>query len=309
MNDVTRLPAVAAPIGTAVPYTERDAFELSLRQAKVYASADLVPQQYRDNIPNCLIALNMARRIGSDPLQTMQSLYIVQGKPGWSGQFLIATFNQCGKFSAIRYQWKGEAGSKEWGCRAYATEKATGDSIEGPWVTWKMVEAEGWNKKAGSKWLTMPEIMFSYRAAAFLVRTHAPEIAMGLATVEEIRDVIDVEPQPAKSATDAVLSTLRGRLDKEAPHIDQEQATGPVPANLPPAVEVPQEAPPPFALDPDATQPLERPTMSYAAVREQLDNAGNRDALDQAAIHIELVDAGQRKELVEYYKARKAALK
>ena len=117
MNDVTRLPAVAAPIGTAVPYTERDAFELSLRQAKVYASADLVPQQYRDNIPNCLIALNMARRIGADELQVMQNLYIVQGKPGWSGQFLIATFNQCGKFSAIRYEWQSEQGKKDWGCR------------------------------------------------------------------------------------------------------------------------------------------------------------------------------------------------
>jgi len=305
MNDVTRLPAVAAPIGTAVPYTERDAFELSLRIAKVYAAADLVPPQYRDNIPNCLIALNMARRIGADELQVMQNLYIVQGKPGWSGQFLIATFNQCGKFSALRFEWRGKAGDKEWACRAYATEKATGDRIEGAWVSWKMVEAEGWNKKAGSKWQTMPEQMFMYRAASFLVRTHAPEIAMGLATVEEIRDVIDVEPQPEKSKTDAVLSSLRGRLDKEAP----------------PAVEVPQEAPkapqdapPPFALDPDApapaAAPLERPTMSYAAVREQLDNAGNRDALDQAAIHIELVsDAGQRKELVDYYKARKAAVK
>jgi len=296
-NDIAEISVqkTASPI----PFLARDEFELSLRQAKVYAAADLVPPQYRDNIPNCLIALNMARRIGTDPLQTMQSLYIVQGKPGWSGQFLIATFNQCGKFSAIRYQWKGEAGSKEWGCRAYATEKATGDSIEGPWVTWKMVEAEGWNKKAGSKWLTMPEIMFSYRAAAFLIRTHAPEIAMGLATVEEIRDVIDVEPQPAKSATDAVLSTLRGRLDKEAP----------------PAVEVPQEAPqeapPPFALDPEAVgNPAGRPLMSYAAVREQLDNAGNRDALDQAAVHIELVfDAVQRKELVDIYKALKAKYK
>ena len=304
MNDVTRLPAVAAPIGTAVPYTERDAFELSLRIAKVYAAADLVPPQYRDNIPNCLIALNMARRIGADELQVMQNLYIVQGKPGWSGQFLIATFNQCGKFSALRFEWRGKAGDKEWACRAYATEKATGDRIEGAWVSWKMVEAEGWAKKAGSKWQTMPEQMFMYRAASFLVRTHAPEIAMGLATVEEIRDVIDVEPEPTKSKTDAVLSALKGRID------GLKEKLAPEPA---PAVEVPQEppqeAPPPFALDPDATAPLERPTMSYAAVREQLDNAGNRDALDQAAIHIELVDAGQRKELVEYYKARKAALK
>ena len=188
-----------APSVPAVAFTPRDAFELAAREAKVYSQSTLVPTQYQDNAANCLIALNMAKRIGADPLMTMQSLYIVHGRPGWSGQFLIASFNQCGRFSAMRFEWKGAEGKDDYGCRAYATERATGEKIVGPWVTWKMVKAEGWEAKNGSKWKTMPDLMLMYRAAAFLVRTYAPEIAMGFLTAEEAEDIAPTKTAPAVS--------------------------------------------------------------------------------------------------------------
>jgi len=213
MNDVTNTQVATAPASAPTVFTEKDAFELSLRKAKVYAASTLVPPQYQDNLPNCLIALNMASRMNADPLMVMQNLYLVQNKPGWSAQFLIASFNQCGRFGAMRYEWVGAHTNEQWGCRAYASEKATGEVIRGSWVTWKIVVAEGWNKKAGSKWLTMPEQMFMYRAGAWLVRAYAPEIAMGLPTVEELRDVIDIEAEPqAPTKTDAVAAALRARL-------------------------------------------------------------------------------------------------
>jgi len=50
-------------------------------------------------------------------------------------------------------------------------------------------------------------------------------------------------------------------------------------------------------------------TLSYAAVREQLDKATTRDGLDQAAASIDLVvNLTQQKELTAIYKERKAAL-
>jgi phage recombination protein Bet len=56
-------------------------------------------------------------------------------------------------------------------------------------------------------------------------------------------------------------------------------------------------------------EPDDRPRMSYAAVREQLDKAGNQDELDQAAVHIELVaNTKHAKELAELYKTRRAAI-
>jgi Lar family restriction alleviation protein len=52
-------------------------------RAKALANSTLVPQQYQNNLPNCLIALEMAQRIGASPLMVMQNLYIVHGRPGW----------------------------------------------------------------------------------------------------------------------------------------------------------------------------------------------------------------------------------
>lgn len=166
-------------------------FELMQRGAKVLAASTLVPQQFQGNLPNCIIALNMANRIGADPLLVMQNLYVVHGRPGWSAKFLIASFNQCGRFSALRFEWSGTAGKDDWGCRAWAIERETGEKIRGPLITIALAKKEKWYDKSGSKWQTIPELMLQYRAAAWLVNTHAPEISMGLSTEEEIKDVFD----------------------------------------------------------------------------------------------------------------------
>jgi hypothetical protein len=165
------------------------AFEMGQRVAKVYAASDLVPKDFKGNLANCYIALELANRIGANAMMVMQNLYIVHGKPGWSSQFLIAAFNQCGRFTPINYRFFGEPGKESYGCYAYAKDKATGEVVEGPPVTMQIAKDEGWLSKTGSKWKTMPDLMLRYRAAAFLVRTCAPEIAMGLPTSEELHDV------------------------------------------------------------------------------------------------------------------------
>ncbi len=40
-------------------------FALAQRKAGALASSDLVPKEYKGNIPNCLIAMNLAKRIGA----------------------------------------------------------------------------------------------------------------------------------------------------------------------------------------------------------------------------------------------------
>lgn len=182
-------------------FNSLQSFELMQRGAKLLTASDLVPQQFRGNLANCVIALNMANRIGADPLMVMQNLYVVHGNPSWSSKFLIATINTCGRFSSLRYEWRGKPGTPEYGCRAWAIEKATGERLDGIWVDWKMVKAEGWSEKKGSKWNTMADQMFVYRAAAFWQRAYAPELGMGLQTREEVEDVIDLNPDGTYTMT------------------------------------------------------------------------------------------------------------
>ena len=166
-------------------------FELAQRAAKALAASSLVPKEFQGNLPNCMIALELSQRIGASPLMVMQHLYIVHGRPAWSAVFMIASFNQCGRFSAIRYEWSGTEGKDDWSCRAYASEKTTGEKILGPVITIALAKKEGWYQKSGSKWQSIPQLMLMYRAASWLVRTHAPEISMGLQSVEEVGDVFD----------------------------------------------------------------------------------------------------------------------
>ena len=159
---------------TTPGFNSATGWELAQRIAKAFASSDLMPQAYRGNIPNCLIALEIANRMGASPLLVAQNLYIVHGNPGWSSKFLIATFNQCGRFSAMRYEFRRNQAGEASACRAWAIEKATGERLEGSWVTLDMAKAEGWSSKNGSKWKTIPELILHYRAAALFVRTYAP---------------------------------------------------------------------------------------------------------------------------------------
>jgi hypothetical protein len=172
-------------------WEDRDKFELIQRAARMFSTSPLVPEQYRGDkgLGSCVIALNMAHRMGADPLMVMQNLYVVHGRPSWSAQFLIACFNQTGRFSPIRYQWSGKEGDDDWGCTAWSTDRETGERIEGPLITIGTAKAEGWAGKKGSKWQTIPRLMLMYRAASWLVRTHAPELAMGLRTADEERDI------------------------------------------------------------------------------------------------------------------------
>ena len=206
-------------------------FEALQRAARLLAASSLVPERYRgaEGLPNAVIALEMATRIGASPLMAMQHLYVVHGSPSWSAQFLIAAVNSSGRFSALRYETKGKPGQDDYAIRSWAVELATGERLNGAWVTWEMVKAEGWLGKNGSKWRTMPEQMGMYRAAAFWQRAYAPEISMGLRTKEEVEDsVIDVTPTEIPLAPSGEVAPEAQAQAQPQPEAAQAEA-GPAP--------------------------------------------------------------------------------
>ena len=217
-------------------------FNDAMNAAQVLANSTLVPKDYRftyevkkgygyeattewvnnqNAAANCLIALNMANRMGYDPLMIMQNLHIIEGRPAWSSQFIIAAINACGKFSPLRFEimnhgmtdveyietyWENKKKQtrqiktqiENVSCVAWAIEKATGERIESAKIDMVMAIKEGWYQKNGSKWQTMPDQMLRYRAAAFFGRIYAPEILMGIYSADEVRDFVDVTPAPVQ---------------------------------------------------------------------------------------------------------------
>jgi hypothetical protein len=196
MND-TELTIAATSAETA-------AFELVQRQAKMLASSTLVPKEFQNNMANCAIGLNIAKRLGADPFMVLQNIDVIHGRPSFRATFLIAMVNASGRFSPIKFKLEGDGQDRT--CYAYATDKASGETVDGPVVSMAMAKAEGWSTKAGSKWVSMPEVMLRYRAAAFFARLYAPDITLGMQTAEEVEDI---DP-PERNVTPAKVPQVAG---------------------------------------------------------------------------------------------------
>ncbi len=126
--------------------------------------------------------------------------------------------NACGRFTPLRFRWQGTEGKSDWGCRAVAKDRSTGEECIGTLITMKLANEEGWTKKNGSKWLTMPEQMLCYRAAAFWTRIYAPELSLGMHTSDETIDVYGEEVAPMPNGMQpgspaALEAALRGRTN------------------------------------------------------------------------------------------------
>lgn len=238
MTDLSTQPQAAqfALAESTVWWEDAAKFDLIQRVAKMFSSSPLVPKEYQgqSGIGSCVIAMNMANRMKADPLMVMQNLYIVHGRPSWSSQFLIACFNQTGRFAPIRYQFQGTAGSDDWGCTAISKDLRTGEDIQGPTITIAMAKKEGWYGKNGSKWQSIPELMLRYRAAGWLVRTIAPELTMGLQTEEESRDIAEDTGSPTVTVRGNVTNAggsraaaVAARLGGTTEQVEPETKTGP----------------------------------------------------------------------------------
>ena len=198
---VRRAEEVAAT--TPALSTDPTVFETAQRLAKALASSSIVPKDYQNNIANVLVAMEYAHRLGASVLAVMQNLDVIHGRPALRATFLMGTVNASGRFTPIRYRWQGEPGSDEWGCRAVAKDRETGEECVGPLITIGLAKREGWYNKAGSKWQTIPELMLMYRAGAWWARVYCPELALGLHTTDELEDM--AAPVQQRAAVVAAL--------------------------------------------------------------------------------------------------------
>lgn len=216
-------PTHPVAVGPFSVFGDIQSFESAQRMAKALMTADVVPQQYRQNLGNTLIAIELAHRTGASVLAVMQNIAVVHGKPSWEAKFLIGAVNTCGKFSPLRYEMTGDKGKDTWGCRAWAYDLRTEEKLDGPEVTIAMSKAEGWYQKNGSKWQTMPEVMLRYRSASFWVKQFAPEISLGMQTAEELHDVYDTRKMEDGSfAIDELRETAPIAVPDTEPQISPE---------------------------------------------------------------------------------------
>jgi hypothetical protein len=219
MNESTEL-SIEQQATVSAPATPSGAFINTfgecLSLANTLCRAEIVPQNFRNKPADTAIAIDIANRMDVSPIMVMQNLYVVKGKPSWSGQACMSFLRN--KYEKVKVCYVGEKGTDSRGCYIKAVDK-DGDVLEGTTITISMAKAEGWT--SNPKWRNMPEQMLAYRAATFFARVHCPEILMGCQVEEEAEYHAQREP---------VKSSLAAEMNKEPEKTFEERIDGMVQA-------------------------------------------------------------------------------
>ena len=194
-------------------YSDVDLYQQFYKMAEGLSKTDLVPDNYKNKPENCLIAIDTARQIGAkNPLFVMQNLYIVKGKPSWSGQYCSALVYT--NFKNVKVNRVGNAENGLKGIYITATNK-NGENCRGSVVTLEMAQKEGWVNKQGSKWQTMPEQMLIYRAFAFFARAYCPDKLLGMHDEYEVQDITPADNSKAKNLEDKLNNVIEAEVVEE----------------------------------------------------------------------------------------------
>ncbi len=171
-------------------FNSKESFEQAQRMIIPLMQSTMVPDTYKSNGANCMVAMEMSHRLKISVLEVMQNMQIVKGNVGWKSEYVVNKINASGIFKdALDYVFSDDRQS----CYATAVRKSNKKELRGTTVSMELARAEGWLTKNGSKWVTMPEQMLMYRAATFFCRVFCPEVLAGVQTADEIIDIGHVE--------------------------------------------------------------------------------------------------------------------
>ena len=179
---------------TINPFSNLQNFETAHKMAAYLSGSSMVPEAFQNEkygkqaVANCLIAMEMASRLGIGMLECFQNIAIIYGRPTFSAAFMIARLNNSGLIRGkLRWAGKRDENGNVVSMYAYATDAKTGEELRGQTITLEMAEKAGW-KKRSQHWDYMPEQMMRYRAASFFIRAYYPDVILGLRTQDEVLD-------------------------------------------------------------------------------------------------------------------------
>ena len=201
----------------------------SLTEAKEFAEtlskSGMVPEAYQGKPHNTLVAIQWGYELGLAPMQALQNIAVINGKPSIWGDSMLALVKAHKAFRGI-YEYIEEDTAV---CEV-RREMANGE-IENTRATFSIEEA----KRAGllgkrGPWQTYPNRMLKLRARGFALRDAFPDAIKGLITAEEAKDYPVAEKRPSqKPVQPPYISSEGNNIQKLSnPDGDSESASNEV---------------------------------------------------------------------------------
>ena len=209
----------------------------AMRFSDMLAKSQMVPKAYQGKPEDVLVAVQWGRELGLAPLQALQNIACINGKPSVYGDAAMALVQASPVCENIEEYFEGEGSPNPVAvCVAHRRGRTP--------VTVKFSVEDA--KRAGlwgktGPWQAYPKRMMQMRARGFALRDAFPDVLKGLITVEEAQDYpsqgekditpprpsnpLDALAPPATSTPSEVSQTQSESLDQ--PQVEEVEVVEP----------------------------------------------------------------------------------
>jgi len=197
-------------------------FDDAFRFAKLVANSEFAPKDFRGKPESCLLAIQHGSEVGLSPMQSLQSIAVINGRPCVWGDAALALVQASPVCEFVYETVEGDGEQMSAVCQA----KRRGYS-KPTTVTFSVADA----KKAGlwgksGPWQQYPRRMLQLRARGFALRDAFPDVLRGLVTAEEAQDYQTAETLPGVKQQEPANATVEAHIKKgPAEHATGEDMT------------------------------------------------------------------------------------
>lgn len=191
----------------------------AMQMAEMLARSQMVPKGYQGKPQDTLVAMMMGAELGLNPIQSLQNIAVVNGRPSIYGDALLALVQNHPKFGGQ------EESFDEATMTATCTVWRKGDEKRHT-VTFSKLDAEKaglWGKQG--PWQQYPKRMLMWRARGYALRDKFADALGGLITVEEAQDMpTERDITPPRQAESAPIALEHYPEDQFSANFDKWRA-------------------------------------------------------------------------------------
>jgi hypothetical protein len=253
-----------APVafGGAAPTDVEGAWRFS----KILSESGIVPEDFRGKPANVFVALQLGAELGLAPMQALQSICVINGRPSIWGDGFIALLIKSPAYADHEEYYETAKGRTD----RLTADDLKNDATAAVCTMWRVnkaqpvtrrftiaqaKKAELWTKKG--PWQTYPDRMLLYKARNWAGRDLFPDVLRGLVSAEEALEKPDITERPPARVM---------RLSEQPP------------------AEAVVDAPPMITLDPACVKDIQQFLGGYTVTLDNGLQADVTEAVDARAL-------------------------
>jgi hypothetical protein len=184
----------------------------AMKFGEMVSASDFAPKDFRGKPASCVLAIQAGAEIGLSPMQALQSIAVVNGRPSIFGDAALAVVKASPVCEYVTEAIEGEGEQMAAICTAKRRGYPTPTVVK--FTVADAKKANLWGKTG--PWTQYPKRMLQMRARGFALRDAFPDALRGMVTAEEAQDY------PTTPATPEPV-VVRPKFDEPAPAAEHEE--------------------------------------------------------------------------------------